>query len=398
MCDSFVSVTPERVVFAKNSDREPNEAQLLDWVGAGEHASGATLRCTWATVPQARRTHAAVLSRPFWMWGAEMGANEHGVAIGNEAVFAKGRMESGGLLGMDLVRLGLERGASAGEAVEIIAALVHAHGQGGRAGYAKPRFSYHNSFLVADRREAWVLECVGRDTVRERVRSGVRAISNALTLPRLQAFSRPLHTLVAGAAARRARVECLAAGVATAREAALVLADHGPGEAPLFSRLNGALRAPCVHAGGWLAASQTTASWISELSAGGDRHWGTGTAAPCLSLFRPVQLARPRDSGRPCGQTDRQSLWWRFEQLHRRLMRDRGALPPSFHADRARTQRAIFDDPAAGWEYAEDWLERWERLASLPREDARPKWLQRYWRRIETQAARGTLLPWREGA
>lgn len=63
-------------------------------------------QCTYVKVAQAERTHAVVLSRPAWLWGAEMGANEHGVCIGNEAVW--GREEVGGdeaLLGMDLVRL-----------------------------------------------------------------------------------------------------------------------------------------------------------------------------------------------------------------------------------------------------------------------------------------------------
>ena len=48
-----------------------------------------------------------ILSKPSWMWGAEMGANEHGVCIGNEAVWTKALDENDKtekLLGMDLVR------------------------------------------------------------------------------------------------------------------------------------------------------------------------------------------------------------------------------------------------------------------------------------------------------
>lgn len=52
------------------------------------------------------QTHAVVLSRPSWLWGAEMGANEHGVSIANEAVITKEpASETEALLGMDLVRL-----------------------------------------------------------------------------------------------------------------------------------------------------------------------------------------------------------------------------------------------------------------------------------------------------
>lgn len=64
-----------------------------------------TFQCTYLTIDQAEKTHAVVLSRPSWLWGAEMGSNEHGVCIGNEAVWGKEEEDSKeALLGMDLVR------------------------------------------------------------------------------------------------------------------------------------------------------------------------------------------------------------------------------------------------------------------------------------------------------
>ena len=184
MCDTLVSLTDDGVLFAKNSDRDPNEAQALRWHPAAEHPAGATVEATWISIPQVERTHAVLLSQPWWMWGAEIGTNEHGVTIGNEAVFTRrtGDDGHGTLLGMDLLRLGLERGATRHEAVEVIVALLEQHGQGGSCSHEHPRFTYDNSFLVADPEGAVVLETAGRRWATEEV-AGARSISNGLTIP-----------------------------------------------------------------------------------------------------------------------------------------------------------------------------------------------------------------------
>jgi dipeptidase len=119
MCDTMAIVSPGQVLFAKNSDRDPNEAQLLDWQPRRSHAAGSKVQCTWMAIPQVAQTAAVLLSRPFWMWGAEMGANEHGVVIGNQAVFTRQPTSKTGLTGMDLLRLALERAQTAQEAMTV---------------------------------------------------------------------------------------------------------------------------------------------------------------------------------------------------------------------------------------------------------------------------------------
>lgn len=182
-CDTFVALSPsterQRVVFGKNSDRPCDEVQEVVYFPARDYGAEEKVECTYIEIEQVAHTHAVVLSRPAWLWGAEMGANEHQVCIGNEAVW--GRESADGdeaLLGMDLVRLGLERADTAERAVNVITELLEKYGQGGSCMEDECGFTYHNSFLISDRTEAWLLETSGKYWAAERVEGGYRNISN----------------------------------------------------------------------------------------------------------------------------------------------------------------------------------------------------------------------------
>ena len=196
MCDTLVSLTDDGVLFAKNSDRDPNESQVLEWQPAADHRAGSVVRCTWLTIDQAPHTNAVLLSRPWWMWGAEIGTNEHGLVIGNEAVFTRSAREGDpGLLGMDLLRLALERCADRHSAVQEIVRLLELHGQGGPCSFEHGRSTYDNSFIVADPDGAVVLETAGRTHATEEVNSRGRSISNGLTIAAFaRAHSDPLRS------------------------------------------------------------------------------------------------------------------------------------------------------------------------------------------------------------
>lgn len=125
MCDTFVALPPVTgdgsVIFGKNSDREPNEAQILEYHPGRVHALPADIACTYVKIPQVKETYATLLSRPFWMWGAEMGANEKGVVIGNQAVWTRMPLiKTNSLTGMDMLRLALEQSGNADQALETI--------------------------------------------------------------------------------------------------------------------------------------------------------------------------------------------------------------------------------------------------------------------------------------
>ncbi len=186
MCDTMVALgnytKNGKLLFAKNSDRSPNEPHIIVRYPAQDYnlEEQAELKATYISIPQVAHTYEVVLLKPDWIWGAEMGFNEFGVNIGNEAVFTKEPKGEDSLIGMDLLRLGLERGKTAKEALDTIIDLLGKYGQGGNCGYDHS-FHYHNSFLIADAKEAYVLETAGQYYVGKRV-VDYYAISNCLSI------------------------------------------------------------------------------------------------------------------------------------------------------------------------------------------------------------------------
>src|SRR3954468_10363260 len=171
MCDTWVAMPDAtlsgQVILGKNSDRPVFDAQPLIFFAQQSWSPGSMLRLEHVAIPQVDVTYATLGSSPYWCWGYEEGINEHSVVIGNEAIptktfrhAAEQYKQSGsaalGLLGMDLVRLALERSRTARQAVEVIGGLVEQYGQFGSAVPAKPHDlgGYDNSFLIADPFEA----------------------------------------------------------------------------------------------------------------------------------------------------------------------------------------------------------------------------------------------------
>jgi dipeptidase len=405
------------------------------------------VKCTYIEVPQVAETYEVLLAKPFWIWGCEMGANECGVAIGNEAVFTKEPYgKEPGLIGMDFIRLALERADRARKALDVIVELLETYGQSGDHGHEP---YYHNSFIIADTDEAWVLETVGEFWAAERVR-GVRTISNGLTIgsewdlasPRLVAhavekgwcksaddfhfarcYSDFLYTRFSGCSARQRRsTELLEAqkGSITVETMMAALRDHGPQAAvdPSWNPGKGLLMDTlCVHAGfGPTRPSQSVGSMVGHLSPDLPTYWLTGTSGPCISVFKSVYLggAGLPDSSvlgpKPAGTYDPDSLWWTHERLHRAVMRDYATRVPLFRDERDEleamflreaaeiyeTYREAGDEERAGplaaftascFERAAEATPRWvEAASSAPVRRRLPRLVSLAWDRFDKQA------------
>ncbi len=371
MCDTMValgnSTLDGSVLFAKNSDRQPNECHIIVRVPRRKYPEGARLKCTYIEIEQARETYEVLLLKPFWIWGAEMGCNEFGLNIGNEAVFTKEPYGKNALLGMDMLRIALERCRTSEEAIHLIVDLLDRYGQGGNCGYQK-KFTYHNSFLIADKDSAYVLETAGSYWASKKI-DDIYAISNRLSIEKdydiahkdlvshaidkgwcrdetsfsfAKCYSDKLYTHFSGSAQRREACSGTLStekGRITVDTLKRILRSHHPEflRAP-FAKSS--IKSVCAHAG-FIYGDHTTGSYVASIGKDGCTYWVTGSSTPCLAVFKPLWLT----DGCPLVFTEDQTrqavdFWLKREQFYRMAIENRIDLV-DYTAERDRLEQEL---------------------------------------------------------
>ena len=345
MCDTLVVVADDGTWFAKNSDRPPTEVQLF--VEHAARPAGTSLRSQYLDLGPDPGAHRITLAaQPTWLWGFETGINEHGVAIGNETVYTTDDRHGAppALLGLDLVRLTLERATTAGAARAELCALVEQYGQGG-SGWQHHDEPYFSSFLIADPNGAWIVETSQRSWVARPVHAGA-AISNRLSIDtdwtlaspdiapgtHWQAWRDP-KAPTAIADHRLAVTTACARRPASFESIATALRDHGPTRPAVPSTVNDDWSGVtvCMHVRGYQATTSSVIAWLPRSPQGAPRYWAA-LGSPCVSVYVPVDPV----VGLPDVLRDERT-WRRFA-----LLRDRVEADPT-GIDDLRTIRAALD-------------------------------------------------------
>ena len=357
MCDTMVALPgctgDGSLLFAKNSDREPNEPHIIVCVPSRRVEAGDSIKCTYISVENSPSedllTNAAILFKPSWIWGAEMGVNEKGLVIGNEAVFTREKVEDNTLLGMDILRLALEMCSSAKEALNYIIVLIEKYGQGGKAGYTQ-NLKYHNSYIIADFSEAYVLETAGRHWIYEKVKD-IHSISNTISIRnKFEGCSSQLieHALAKGWCRSREEFDfksCYESklhphftkgdirrstaekylrekvGSLSVSDMKAILRSHG-GKKDVENFRTGSMECVCMHAGGGLITSQTTGSFVVQLKDGKVNIWATGSSIPCISVFKPIWFSDCNEEFFTEQNKERLVEYWKSIELFHRMILD----------------------------------------------------------------------------
>jgi secernin len=168
-----------QTLFGHNSVQPPGTCESLRLIRGRSFEYGEKVRTEFLEMPQVRQVCTVLGSQAHGRWGFQHGVNGHGVAVGRAPLASRLPATGPGLTGPDLVRLALERGRTARQAVDLLADLVSRHGQGAEPGAESDDAG--NAFLVTDADEAFAVECAGQYWVYQEVRE-VRALGGPCTI------------------------------------------------------------------------------------------------------------------------------------------------------------------------------------------------------------------------
>ena len=380
-CDTMValpSATKEnQTIFAKNSDRPAIECQPLVQHPRKTHPAGASTKCQFVELPGVTTTYRHVGSRPYWCWGYEHGFNEHQVVIGNEGLASKYEFDSPKLIGMELIRLGLERAETAAEAVTVMTELITKYGQGKFSNDQGVR-TYDNGYIIADPTEAYILQTAGHEWAVKQVQGAV-GISNVYSIEedwdRLspnsadeaiaqgwytdasarfnfsEAYSRQADRSTGSGAMRRGR-SCAVLGKHTGnvdiQTMMALLSDHSDGsqpDEPFQTEITDGTSI-CIHHDDKGEGGNTAASLVAHLCDDGSRlpiYW-CSFYSPCLAVFLPMFIEGKLPEVLAIGDEtlSDDSPWWLFRQLSLKLRLEEPELIPTVQAKWRELQTQLF--------------------------------------------------------
>lgn len=347
MCDTMGKIFGNKAIFAKNSDRSPNEPQVVEYFPAKIHEE-VTVKTTYIEVEQVKETLSFILSRPTWLWGGEMGVNECGVCIGNEAVFTKGKYADIGLTGMDMLRLALERSKTAKEALECIIGLLEKYGQGGNCGFDH-EFLYDNSFLIMDRTEIYVLETAGKEWVFKKCDQAV--ISNRLSIGTdgdvysegscdfAKRHLEPVYSHFSQSKQRKSMCQSAVETAESLEDMMRAMRQHADEE---NSMCKASVGSPCMHYGGMVGDHTTQSMAVELLPDGQIKIWTTGQSLPCVSIYKPFlfgnEIVAPIFAA---GDEAAMEYWMSAERFKRRLLGKK--LPAEYYTERDEIEKELLE-------------------------------------------------------
>ena len=424
MCDTLVAlpaITKQKtMLFGKSADCEVNEANAVIRIPRQKHVKGESVRITHLVIPQAEETYEILLTKAFWTYGCEIGVNEYGLSMGEEAVFTNEMdEEKDGIIGPDLMRIGLERAKNCQEAIQIMTRLLEQYGQGGSA-ELKGNSHFDSSFLMSDTSEAYILETAGRKWAVKKVEE-FDSISNLLGINTnwttcsissgakkidwAKTFSLPDVPPTLGSPERQSYTyDTLneVKGQITAQTMFRIMRHHNDDYHPATSDAH---RNICIHAGPqdnrWWQADGVMVTDVVDHDV---LIWVTGTSGNCISIFKPVFMGvnLPEIGPAPTEHFDPNCLWWKHELLHRRAMADFDNLVPQirkefdvleneFVAESVSMKKSMLDEKRDFMEYCfhksmqatEAWISRLRARTDLTFKDAAYKSM---WRKFNAEA------------